>query len=97
MFEIHVSSCVYGFEQADHFNEPPGRKKRRSPAGLIYTVLRLSPQLRIQELSMSCLKGKNKHKPKPGRYRCKKCDAVSKKKKHLCKPKKIKSSDGKKS
>ncbi len=44
---------------------------------------------------MGCLKGKNKSKPKPGRYRCKKCDAVAKKKKHLCKPKKIKDKDGK--
>lgn len=40
---------------------------------------------------MSCLKGKKKNKPKPGRYKCKSCDAVSKKKKDLCKPKKIKS------
>lgn len=39
---------------------------------------------------MSCLKGKNEHKPKPGRYRCEKCEAVSKKKDRLCKPKKIK-------
>lgn len=39
---------------------------------------------------MSCLKGKSENKPKEGRYICKKCDAVSKKKGHLCKPKKIK-------
>ncbi|MEA2067791.1 MAG: hypothetical protein U9P12_01205 [Verrucomicrobiota bacterium] len=39
---------------------------------------------------MSCLKGKSEDKPKPGRFECKKCDAVSKKKSRLCKPKKIK-------
>jgi hypothetical protein len=39
---------------------------------------------------MSCLKGKNESKPKPGRYVCGKCKAVSKKKDHVCKPKKIK-------
>ncbi|MFH1920626.1 MAG: hypothetical protein ABIP48_12155 [Planctomycetota bacterium] len=39
---------------------------------------------------MECKKGKSGVKPKPGRYRCERCDAVSKKKKHLCKPKKIK-------
>jgi len=37
-----------------------------------------------------CLNGKSEDTPKKGNYRCKKCDAVSKKKKHLCKPKKIK-------
>ncbi len=39
---------------------------------------------------MSCLKGKSEAKRKPGRYACAKCGAVTKKKKHLCKPKKIK-------
>jgi hypothetical protein len=39
---------------------------------------------------MSCLKGKSANKPKPGRYICEKCKAVSKKKSPLCKPKKIK-------
>ena len=39
---------------------------------------------------MTCLDGKSEHKPKPNRYRCKKCGAVSKKKEHICKPKKIK-------
>jgi hypothetical protein len=39
---------------------------------------------------MSCLKGKSKAKEKPGRYRCRKCGAVAKKKKSMCKPKKIK-------
>jgi len=34
--------------------------------------------------------GESEHKAKPGRYRCVKCDAVSKKKQHLCQPKKIK-------
>ena len=37
-----------------------------------------------------CLKGKSEAEDKPGNFICKKCDAVSKKKKHLCKPKKIK-------
>ena len=39
---------------------------------------------------MGCLKGKSENKPKPGRYVCKKCGTVTKKKKHACKPKKIK-------
>ena len=39
---------------------------------------------------MSCMKGKNEDKDKPGNYKCKKCGAVSKKKGHLCKAKKIK-------
>jgi hypothetical protein len=41
---------------------------------------------------MSCKKGETKTKPKPGRYRCKECGAVVKKKKQkdLCEPKKIK-------
>jgi len=41
---------------------------------------------------MSCKKGESKAKPKPGRYRCKDCGAVVKKKKKedLCEPKKIK-------
>jgi hypothetical protein len=41
---------------------------------------------------MSCQKGESKVKPKPGRYRCKDCGAVvkKKKKKALCEPKKIK-------
>ena len=41
---------------------------------------------------MSCQEGKSTHKPKPGRYRCKDCGAVVKKKKikDLCEPKKIK-------
>ena len=38
---------------------------------------------------MGCLKGKKKAPAKPGNYRCAKCDAVHKKKKRLCKPKKI--------
>ncbi|MFP4380330.1 MAG: hypothetical protein ACLFUS_07495 [Candidatus Sumerlaeia bacterium] len=37
-----------------------------------------------------CLKGKSKAKHKLGNYICPKCDAVSKKKKDLCKAKKIK-------
>ena len=39
---------------------------------------------------MGCLKGKDTPKPKPGRFVCKDCFAVAKKKKKLCKPKKIK-------
>jgi len=39
---------------------------------------------------MGCLKGKSEAKAKPGRFRCKACEAVAKKKSHLCKPKKIK-------
>lgn len=39
---------------------------------------------------MGCLGGKSEHKAKPGRYRCKRCGAVSKKKDRVCKPKKIK-------
>jgi hypothetical protein len=39
---------------------------------------------------MGCRKGESEHKPKPGRYRCARCGAVSKKKGHLCKPQKIK-------
>lgn len=42
---------------------------------------------------MGCLKGKNKNKPKTGRYKCKKCEGVSKKKKDVCKPEKIKKDD----
>jgi len=38
-----------------------------------------------------CLKGKDKHKPKEGRYLCKKCQACSKKRSDLCKPAEIKS------
>lgn len=39
---------------------------------------------------MSCLKGKSEAKEKPGNYKCENCKAVSKKKKHLCKPARIK-------
>jgi hypothetical protein len=39
---------------------------------------------------MSCLKGKSEAKKKEGNFKCKKCGAVSKKKGHLCKAKKIK-------
>ena len=37
-----------------------------------------------------CLEGKQEAKEKPGRYKCKKCGAVSKEKKNMCKPRKIK-------
>lgn len=39
---------------------------------------------------MGCRKGKSEAKEKPGNYRCKKCGAVTEKKGHVCKPKKIK-------
>lgn len=39
---------------------------------------------------MGCLKGKKEAKKKPGNYTCTKCGAISDKKKHICKPKKIK-------
>ena len=40
---------------------------------------------------MGCKKDESTAKPKPGRYRCKECGAVAKKKKNdLCEPKKIK-------
>ena len=42
---------------------------------------------------MGCLKGKSKNKPSPGRYQCKQCGAVSKKKKDVCKGRKIKKGD----
>jgi hypothetical protein len=42
---------------------------------------------------MGCLKGQKKAKSKPGNFRCKKCGAIHKKKKKLCKPKKIKDKD----
>jgi DNA-directed RNA polymerase subunit M/transcription elongation factor TFIIS len=38
----------------------------------------------------SCLKGKSEAKPQAGAFRCEKCGAASEKKKHLCKPAKIK-------
>lgn len=41
-------------------------------------------------MPVTCLGGKDEAKPKSGRYRCKKCGAVAKKKDHVCKPKKIK-------
>jgi hypothetical protein len=39
---------------------------------------------------MGCKKGKSKHKRKSGRYECRKCGAVVKKKNKLCDAKKIK-------
>ncbi len=39
---------------------------------------------------MACRKGKSEKKPKGGRFKCKKCGAVSKKKGGICKPKKLK-------
>jgi hypothetical protein len=40
--------------------------------------------------TMSCKKGKSSAPAEPGNYKCKKCGAVVKKKKKICKPKKIK-------
>jgi hypothetical protein len=39
---------------------------------------------------MSCLKGQGTDKRKPGRFQCKACGAVARKKGALCKPRKIK-------
>ena len=39
---------------------------------------------------MGCKKGKSKTKPKTGRYECKDCGAVVKKKDKVCDPRKIK-------
>jgi hypothetical protein len=39
---------------------------------------------------MSCRKGKSKTKPKKGTFVCSKCDAVVRKKKDVCEPKKVK-------
>jgi hypothetical protein len=39
---------------------------------------------------MSCQRGNPSQEAKPGRYRCKECGVVRKKKGKLCKPKKIK-------
>jgi hypothetical protein len=41
----------------------------------------------------SCLKGKSESKPQDGAFKCEKCGAVSEKKKHICKPEKIKKKD----
>jgi hypothetical protein len=38
----------------------------------------------------SCLKGKSEAEPHKGALQCKKCGAVSEKKKHLCDPAKLK-------
>ncbi len=38
---------------------------------------------------MSCKKGQSTAKSKPGRYLCKDCRAVVKKKSEVCEPKKI--------
>lgn len=40
--------------------------------------------------TLMCVKGKKKAKEEPGNYRCERCGGVSKDKKDLCKPKKIK-------
>jgi len=39
---------------------------------------------------MGCKQGKAKKKPKAGMHKCRRCGAVAKKSKTLCKPKKIK-------
>jgi hypothetical protein len=41
----------------------------------------------------SCLKGKSEVKKHPGAFKCEKCGAVSDKKKHVCKPAKLKKKD----
>jgi hypothetical protein len=57
--------------------------------GINESVTTPTPNERWDEL-MDCRKGESEHKAKVGRYRCKQCGAVSKKKSHVCKPKKIK-------
>jgi hypothetical protein len=69
-------------------NRPSGGE-----TALFTTTSRRSPDIvnrRGRRMPIGCLKGKSTAKPKPGAYRCEKCDAVSKKKETLCKPKKIK-------
>jgi transcription initiation factor TFIIIB Brf1 subunit/transcription initiation factor TFIIB len=44
---------------------------------------------------MGCKKGKSKAKWKPGRYVCRKCGAVVKKKDQVCKPRLIEENEGK--
>jgi hypothetical protein len=44
---------------------------------------------------MSCRKGKSKSNPKPGRFECTDCGAVTKKKSDVCEPKKIKKAGSK--
>jgi hypothetical protein len=39
---------------------------------------------------VGCKKGESKVKAKPGRYSCRDCGAVAKKKDKVCEPKKIK-------
>lgn len=39
---------------------------------------------------MGCKRNKPKEKPASGKYECKRCGAVAKKEKDVCKPKKIK-------
>lgn len=38
---------------------------------------------------MGCKKDKPRKAPKPGKFQCRKCGAVAKKKKKICKPEKI--------
>ncbi len=40
-----------------------------------------------------CLKGKSESNPQVGAFKCEKCGAVSEKKKHICKPDKLKKKD----
>lgn len=66
--------------------------RHRRPAakpGALLVVPKSAEQHYAECRDMGCLKGKSEHKPKPGRFACRKCGAVSKKKGHLCKPKKI--------
>jgi len=49
------------------------------------------------ELSMSgCLKGDSEVKKKEAKFKCEKCGALTDKKKHICKPEKIKGKQPKK-
>ena len=51
-----------------------GRRRRRTTEGT----------------TVACLKGRKEAKKQKGNFRCKNCGAVTRKKKRLCKPKKIK-------
>jgi len=43
-----------------------------------------------RDFAMSCQQGKPIRRAKPGDWRCKECGFVSKKKKKLCEPKRVK-------
>ena len=63
--------------------------------GLVNSLSCATPQLARGNETVNCKKGKSKVRARPGRYRCGKCGAVSKKKDNLCEPKKIKKESAK--